>query len=68
MIPPFIPPQKPPRPPFVKRGFHMVCSVCNMAQAYCRCDAQRPDAPAQDGAESGLAQRIAEARMKAGGR
>lgn len=42
------------------------CALCNLASAYCRCGERSPDAPAQDGAESGLAKRIAEVRGKDG--
>lgn len=69
MIPPMMPPQKLPRPPFVKRGFHMVCSACDLEQRYCRCSERSADAPSADAKdEANLSQRIVEARMRAGGR
>jgi len=67
MMPPFMPPQKPPRPPFVKKGFHLVCSACDLEERYCRCAERVLDAPANDGAESQLGVRIAEAMAKARG-
>lgn len=56
------PAQPAPAPRFVKRGFYMCCVTCGLAEGYCP-----GHAPAdQDGAESNLNKRIAEAR--AGGR
>lgn len=65
---PFMPPQKPPRPPIVSRYGVDYCSACTLMLDYCRCVERSTDAPAKDGDGSDLARRIAAARAKAGGR
>ncbi len=61
--------------PFVRRRYgHAFCSLCGLEiepVAYCVCGKAPADEPASDGAETGLARRVAEAVMKranAGGR
>lgn len=62
------PPMPTPTPPtFDARYGVYFCLQCNLALEYCKGHAS-PDSPAQDGADSDLARRIAEARTQAGGR
>lgn len=59
MVAPAPPPNSPPPSRFVKRGYYTVCERCQLVSTYCKCAMQpQTDASAQDGQESGLAQRI----------
>jgi len=61
IVAPFLP--TPAHNRFVKRGFFMCCTQCGLTIDYCRCGERSADAQgAQDGAESSLAKRVAEAR------
>ena len=56
-------------PARIKERFGVTfCTDCGLMTLYCRCDEKRADSPSKDGADSGLAKRIREARVRQGGR
>ena len=62
-------PARPDGPQTFKHGAYDICTACQFPVAYCACaPLQIAEPPANDGAGSDLARRIAQARAAAGGR